>query len=112
MPPSLRIEIGRQNSDEWILAGIIRPGDPDGSISDNHKDGRDIYLFGVDPINNQGYVKRSEFGLDEATSEVRIIDSIGFTAVASLDPGESYELAVRTDVSSRQRRVRFRYLDD
>lgn len=111
MPPSLHIEIYRQDADKWFLAGQIKPGDPDGSISDNHAAGRDIYLFGVDPINNQGYIKRSESGTDEADPKTRIIHSVGFSAVAALNPGESYEMTVHTDASEWQaRRIRFTYL--
>jgi hypothetical protein len=99
MPPSLNIEVLVAEPDHWQLIGRIVLGNPDGSISDNHDGGRDIYLFGVDPIENQGYVKRSKVGIDRVTEKTRAISSLGFTTVAALNDGESHTITVKTDKS-------------
>lgn len=110
----LRVERYLPDRDDWALAGVINWGDRDGSISANNPDGgRDIYLFGVDMINRQGFIKKSIGGIDETNPSVRKIDSLGFTAIASLANGESYELETVTDTSRGEtRRVRFTYSED
>jgi hypothetical protein len=111
MPP-LNIELHDSKKDTWTSVGQIKFGDPDGTISDNHKDGRDIYLFGVDPVENQGYIKRSAGGIDIAEGNTRTVDSLGFVAIAELDPNQSYELTVKTDISSMPRRIKFTYIEE
>ncbi len=78
MPPKLTVEMLRPDSKQWADIGPITLGDRDGSISDNHQEGRDIYVFGVDPIENQGYIKKSTFGIDIIEGEERGLDSAGF----------------------------------
>jgi hypothetical protein len=111
----LRIERYRPDSESWTHVGDIPQGSPDASMSSNNPDGsRDIFIFGVDMINRQGYIKKSISGLDETEPGVRIIDSFeGFTTIATLDPSESFEIETVTDISNGEpRRIRFTYLED
>lgn len=110
MPPSMRVEVYNKERQQWTLAGEVKLGDPDGSISSNTTEGRDVYIFGVDPIENQGYIKRSVFGDDELDSQKRSISSVGFIAVATLHDSESHEMTVLTDKSTKPRHIRFTYL--
>lgn len=112
MPPSLRVELQIPNTDEWTRLNDIRLGDRDGTVSDNHETGRDVFLFGVDPIENQGYVKKSVLGVDATESSTRMVSSAGFVTIAALETGESYELTVHTDKSPEPRRLRFTYFED
>lgn len=112
MPPQLRVELRNPENGEWVSVPGIQLGDRDGTVSDNTAAGRDVYLFGVDPIENQGYIKRSTAGIDTADSHTRRVDSAGFVTVAALQPDESYELTVRTDASLEPRTLRFTYLED
>lgn len=112
MPPQLRVEINNPENGEWVSIPGIQLGDRDGTVSDNTPEGRDIYLFGVDPIENQGYIKRSTAGIDTAGSSTRLVDSAGFVTVAALQPEESFELTVKTDTSPKPRTLRFTYLED
>lgn len=108
MPP-LKIEIYNPANEQWALAGELQPGQRDGSISDNHSAGRDVYIFGVDPTENRGYVKKSAFGMDTADKVIRAIDTTNFIEVTYLEPGESYEMEVRTDSSTQPRKIRLTY---
>lgn len=110
----LRIEKYITESNIWDHVADINSGDPDGTISANNPDGsRDIYLFGVDMINRQGFIKRSIAGIDIANAEKRAVNSLGFLTVATLNSNESYEIETVTDRSQgKSRRVRFVYLED
>jgi|GEM_PF-2075308 len=112
MLPSIRLEIKNSRSGEWVHVGAVTLGDPDGSISDNNQAGRDVYLFGVDPIANIGYIKRSESGIDTANSKTRSINSAGFVTIAALHHLESHELTVNTDLSTAARCIRFTYFQE
>ena len=105
----LRVEILRPGTDGWALVGEIQPGDSEASISDNHDDGRDVYSFGIDAEQNQGYINKSEGGVDFEVGRQRAIDSLGFTAIARLNSGESYQMEVKTDKSPEPRVVKFTY---
>jgi hypothetical protein len=110
----LRIQRYIPDNDAWSQVVDVNGGDPDVSISANNPDGsRDVYLFGVDTINHQGYIRRSIGGIDEADPDVRVIDSLGFVTVATLNSSESYELVTVTDKSKGEpRRLRFTYFRD
>lgn len=112
MPPSLRVEIRNPETGDWFSVQGIQPGDRDGTVSDNTQHGRDVYLFGIDGVENQGYIKRSIAGMDTASGSTRRIDSAGFVTVAALKPGEAYELTVKTDASLEPRTLRLTYLED
>lgn len=112
MPQRLTVEMLRPGTDEWADIGPIALGDPDGTISDNNEGGRDLYLFGVDPVENQGYIKKSTFGVDITEGEVRGVDSAGFVTIAALNNGESHELTVRTDTTPDPRTLRFTYYEE
>lgn len=110
----LRIERYVPDNETWAHVGDINPGDSDASMSANNPDGtRDVYLFGVDMLKRQGFIKKSIAGIDEANSETRVIDSLGFVTVATLNPSENYEIATVTDKSQgEQRKIRFTYFED
>jgi hypothetical protein len=106
------VEVRRNSEDDWRQAGpIINPGDPYGSISDNTKNGRDVYYFGVDLIEGTAVVKRSEAGIDVDLGGSRRISSIGGVLVASLNPGEHYEMTIKTDRSPSPLSVKFTHLN-
>ena len=110
----IRIERFIPNTDTWVHMGDVNRGDPNASISANNSDGtRDLYMFGVDGENQQGYIKKSIAGFDEADSEIRVTYSLGFITVATLNPSDSYEIEIITDKSRGElRRIRFVYLED
>lgn len=105
----LLFEISR-DGEEWSPVGELHSGDQYGSISDQHDDGSsDVYIFGVDPTENVGEVKRSLGGIDIETSETREINSIGLELVARLDPGEHLEMMIKTRRSVGTMLIRFTY---
>lgn len=110
MPP-LRIEVYSADHHKWYEAGTINPGDPYGSISDNTEQGRDIYYFGVDMLEGKAVIKKNDLGVDIEIGPTRVIHGLGETTLlASLDPGEEFEMEVKTDVSKSKRRIKFTHL--
>lgn len=106
---ALQFEISKDGQ-EWSQVGELHPGDPYGSISDQHDDGsRDVYIFGVDPVDNVGEVKRSIGGVDIETEKTREISSIGLELVARLNPGEHHEMMIKTRRSAGAMLIRFMY---
>lgn len=108
MPP-LRIELHNPVNEQWVPVGELQPGDPDGSISDNHANGRDVYIFGVDPIEDRAYIKKSAYGIDTAEALTRAINTSHFIEVTYLACGESHDMEVKTDISSHPRKIRLTY---
>lgn len=99
-----------QDGDNWSPVGELHPGDQYGSVSDQHDDGSsNIYIFGVDPSENVGEVKRSLVGIDMEIGETREIDSVGFETVARLAPGEYHEMMLKTRRSAATMLIRFTY---
>jgi hypothetical protein len=107
----LKIEACPEGSNDWRPLANINLGDKDGTVSDNHTEGRDIYLFGINPLENEGYIKKSKAGIDAADPSIRVVSSDGFETVKTLDPDESYELTVTPDRQTRAITFRFTYLD-
>lgn len=111
MPP-LHMQIP-DGENGWKTVAQITRDMPSPSISDNHENGRDVYLFGVEQDKDQGFVSRSIRGIDMADSAIRAINALdGFETVATLNPGESHEMTVKTDVSPAPRSIRFMYESD
>lgn len=107
----LRFE--RNNGEEWSTVVELGPGDRYGSISDQHNDGsRDVYSFGVDPVDNVGEVKRSKGGVDIEVVGDRLIHSEGLESVARLNPGENYEMEIKSPRSPAAMLIRFTYTED
>ena len=112
MPP-LRIEVLDQNTEQWHEAGVINPGDPYGSISDNTDQGREVYYFGVDMLEGKAVIKKSLGGIDVAIASGRLISNqAGLAIVAELEPGEQHQLNVKTDISSEPKQIRFTHLSE
>jgi hypothetical protein len=112
MPP-LRLEIFNDQDNTWHQAGVMQPGDRYGSVSDNTEHGRDIYYFGMDVIEGKAVIKKSLAGFDIEEGELRSIDTLGgLSLLASLEPGEQYELIVKTDKSPKPRKLRFTHFTD
>ncbi len=112
MPP-LRVEVYIEEAETWRTTITLNPGDPYGSISDNTERGRDVYYFGIDVIEGKAVINKSDFGVDIEQGRSREIRNLGGTSlVASLEPGEEYELTVKTDVSPVPRKLRFTHLDE
>lgn len=107
----LKVEIYNQEVDLWARVCEVGFSDGQGSISDNHAEGRDVYLFGVDPVENQGYIKKSKLGVDFEVATHRSISSAAFVTIAALNAGESHELTVKTDISPEPRRLKFTYYE-
>ncbi len=112
MVQRLSVEVKVPKSDDWMALNDVKVGDPDGSISDNQPDGRDIYIFGIDPIENCGYIKKSKLGFDTERADTRAISSLGFVTIAALAHQESFVLTVQTDKSPETRDLRFTYFED
>ncbi len=99
-----------RDGEEWAPVGELHPGDKYGSISDQLDDGSsDAYIFGIDPIENVGEIKRSIGGICIDTSETRELKSIGLELVARLDPGEHHEMMIKTRRSAGTLLIRFTY---
>jgi hypothetical protein len=106
----LRLEAFNSYEDTWKLVGELQPGDAYASISDTTADGRDVYIFGVNAIEDKGEIKKSRFGIDiESGTERKIHDLAGLMAVAALSDGERFEMTVHTDKSPEPRKLRFTY---
>lgn len=106
---TLRFEVSG-DGEKWSPVGELHSGDQYGSISDQHDDGSsDIYIFGVNPVENVGEVKRSIGGIDIETGETREVKSVGLELVASLDLGEHYDMTIKTRRSSGAMLLRFTY---
>ncbi len=82
----------------WVPAGLIMPTDRPATISDNAQTGREIILLECDPADRVSTIKRSEAGIDSVSGPERIVDSIGFQLIATLNAGDvPFEMCVRTD---------------
>ena len=108
----LRIEAYNPELSRWIQVGEVKPGDSPGSISDNKPDGtRDVYMFGCAPDNSKSIIYRSGLGLDTEVERgrLRVVmpDPSRFETVKELNPGESYKMTVKTDVSQAPGQIRF-----
>jgi hypothetical protein len=92
---------------DWKQAAVMNPGDPEGSVSDNREDGRDILMFRCEAA--RSVIRRSTGGADFETGPGRVIVPFGFEELAVLADGESFERDVTTDrgVSFR---VRWRHV--
>ncbi len=112
MVQRLSVEIKVPKSEDWIALNDVKVGDRDGSLSDNQPDGRNVYIFGVDPIENLGYIKKSELGVDTEQADARVVSSLGFVTIAALAHQESFELTVLPDRSPEPRHLRFTYFED
>jgi Stress-induced bacterial acidophilic repeat motif len=109
--PELKVEVYNEKTEQWISIGGVVFNGPDGTISDNTPERRELYIFGIDPVNNCAYIKKSVSGVDVdmPDSHLRGIDSEGFVTVATLNPSEIHKLTVKPDQSSDPRTVRFTY---
>lgn len=96
-----------QESRGWVHIGTINPGEPAGSISDNHEGQRDVYLFTCLRDDSQSIIYRSKRGLDIESGKVRDIISNEFDIIRRLAKRDSYEMQVKTDASPKPRRIRF-----
>lgn len=105
---SLIVEL--QVGGSWRRVGVIRPGDPGGSMSDNvPQDGassegggavrRDVLHFFCDEGGSR--VMRSKGGVDVATPEWRATFTEGLELVKALAPGQSWERMVTLDSGLR-----------
>lgn len=91
---------------EWKRVGEVRPGDPPGSMSHNHPDGRrDIIVFGFEK--GGVIVSRAGFGADMEVGPMRAHTSSVREVVAHLAvAGDSHEFIVTTDRSPVPRQIR------
>lgn len=107
----LNIEVFKPDArvnEGWIRVGEVQPHDSPGSMSDNQPDGtRDIYMFKCEPDDSKSTISKANFGADIEQGRIREIIDTGFVLVKELTKGESFEITVKTDVSSTSRRVRF-----
>ncbi len=106
------MNVEMQLDNAWTPAYSVASGDPPGSLSNNSPGGRDMYIFGVDPLVNEGYIARFDKGEGTQASSAQLVASAGYIAIARLGIGESHELAVVTDISGDPRHIRFTYTAD
>ena len=113
MPPHLKVEAAIPNTDppEWRLVDDLQLGDKDGVVYNDGRGGREIFLFGIDPLENKGYILRSEsdVGIDQINPTT--VHAMGLLTMASLDPGQSYELSI-TGLKAPHMTLRFTYFED
>lgn len=111
--PKLYVEMSPNDGEVWVPIGEQGPEDRYGSVSDVHDDGSsDVYIFGVDPVENVGEIKRSVQGVDVVSGNTREIDSVDLEEVARLSPGEQHEMTVRPRPSPAAMLIRFTYGED
>ncbi|HSX32670.1 MAG TPA: hypothetical protein VLF43_05395 [Candidatus Saccharimonadales bacterium] len=109
MPP-LRVEVTVPGEDNWKPLGQLDAGDRFSSLSDNTPDGRSVFIFGINPVDNCAYVKQSEFGVDVTGPNGRTVIAVGgFTTIATIRNAERYELTVTPDESPGPITFRFSY---
>lgn|SRR5215831_3661463 len=106
---TLIVEMGRDDLG-WTTLGTMRPGDREGSLSDNSDGRRDILRFRTTP--DCSIVEMSRAGVDVEVGVHRAIVATGFDVLARLRDGESYERPVQTDRMSQPVQVRFRHHTD
>jgi hypothetical protein len=91
----LIIETSAGGSD-WTRAGVLNPGDREGSLSDNRRDGwRYLVLFRCEPGRSVVYLDRVP--LDFAIAEARVVVPQDPEELATLTDGESFERDITTD---------------
>ena len=106
----LRVEVYRPDVRQWTQAGEVKPGDPSGSMSDNKPDGtRDLYIFECSPDDSKSTIYKSELGVDVSQGNLRAVisDRTKWNIIKELRKNASFEMNVRTDISSHPRQIRF-----
>jgi hypothetical protein len=79
----------------WARAGVLNPGDREGSLSDNRGDGwRCLVLFRCEPGRS---VWLDRVPLDFAIGRARVVIPQGPEELATLADGESFERDITTD---------------
>ncbi len=110
---SLQIEV--YANEKWNRAGVIGPGDPSGSMSDNKPDGkRELYLFECSLDGSESVIYRSRSGIDTEIMAGQLRKSVianGLETVKVLRRGdEPYVIEVQTDKSPEPRQIRFTHM--
>lgn len=113
MPPHLKVEAAIPKTDplEWRLVDDLQLGDRDGVVYNNVRERREIFLFGIDPFENRGYILRSEADIDIGNINSATVHAMGLLTMASLDPGQSFELSI-TGLETPHMTLRFTYFED
>jgi hypothetical protein len=105
----LSLETYSPDAKKWLRVGLIGPGAPPGSVSDNRDGRRDVYVFSCASDNSHSVIQRSVAGVDREIGPLRAVTSVGAETVKVLKTGETYEMEVRTDMGREPRRIRFRH---
>lgn len=105
----LRVEV-RNVDGEWASVGELGPDDQPGSMSHNHDGQREILMFTC--CGSHSTVEMSVAGLDLEWGPAREIHTGGFTEIARIGPGETFERLVIPDGHRRKAlRVRWTHVD-
>ncbi len=91
---------------DWKQAGVLNPGDREGSLSDCRDGRRDVILFRCEP--ERSVIYASDAGMDSESGDERTVIALGTTELAVLTEGESFERNVTTDRGASYR-VRWRH---
>ncbi|MDE1869087.1 MAG: hypothetical protein KGH60_03950 [Candidatus Micrarchaeota archaeon] len=95
----------------WKRLGELRPGDHQGSLSDNKPDGhREVYVFRCEPDGRSSKLLRSAAGVDSEEGTERTIIPLGnFDIVKVLRTGDTYDLPITTPKGA-QTVIRFKHV--
>jgi hypothetical protein len=88
---TLRFEIRTDGASRWRQAGLLAPGDQEGSVSDTSAGNwRDVIMFAC----HGGYsvIRRSAGGADCEIGPDRVVMTYGIEELARLRAGEAFEL--------------------
>ena len=96
-------------NNEWVEIARLGIGDRKGSISDNTRYGRDIYVF--ECLGEKSMIYKSKAGFDYEMGEMRDVNSSGFDVIAELSLSKPvYEMSVKTDSSHLNMLITFTHI--
>ena len=98
MTGCLLLEMRPTPDRDWMYIAELGPRDQEGSLSDNHAEGRDVILFACQDV--RSVIHRSASGMDFEASggTVRlVIPASDCDLLAELTDGQSYERDIVTD---------------
>jgi len=95
----------------WLCIGILQPGDPPGTCTDNSNTPSKI-LFGIGPGGEAAVIRRipSE-NTEDISPEVRVVKSLAGDTLARLALNESYETSIMTPRGYRVR-MKWHFAED
>lgn len=102
------LELRLPDDGRWVVIGLMREGEPEGSMSSNAEGRREIIRFRLEP--DYAVIERSRGGVDFEVGAQRGILSSGFDQLARLYDGEQHELPIQTDRMTEPVTMRFRML--